>query len=499
MRYLFSSCIQRGTVILKRQKVSYGVIHYSGDLSSSPASTDDRLYLQEDHQLCTLISSMYSRVIVILLLGILHCTLVCGGGTLSEITETTISPRSALLTMPIPLHPYESLGDQVLLIGGLLGIARTNRFDEIHVCHDRSKPEVIALYDTAFNYVHKAIKNIVAIKNCIKKNKWHQYSERFNIGADCLDGYYSCSASFYSWLHFFRQPQLSSIISSSFELFKASQCTQPSQLTSSISKFNFLNDKGTCQKSVFARDYQSFLDLTSLVNDSSHKCIHCAADVAFLLPVATMLPTDFHLIQEAIAAVRSKDKLIAVINLNIHPASGINVDIFLEQVVKSICRLNQEKVSEKEIAYLYVPHEYRSSQNDSVILLKFVDRLKSTCHGVESLNLQPLDRLNAIEARALISQADITFTSRMHVAIQSIGQGIPTAILPVHQSKFTFIDSIFNIKNATLRNYIQADGFASIYQFMKSRILLISTDKEMIATRLEHVLKLANSNFARYE
>ena len=87
----------------------------------------------------------------------------------------------------------------------------------------------------------------------------------------------------------------------------------------------------------------------------------------------------------------------------------------------------------RKLALLFMPHDFRASQNDALASAAVLQHLSPTLRAASRLLADAPYR--AAEAKALCKHADLAFTGRMHLAIACLSSGTPTAMI-AHQNKY---------------------------------------------------------------
>lgn len=181
----------------------------------------------------------------------------------------------------------------------------------------------------------------------------------------------------------------------------------------------------------------------------------------------------------------------AVIGFNMHPmlirkASAAQVTELVDSAVRSL----SEVMEARSVSVLLLSHDYRGADGDdsclSVIFSKLADRFPGRlCY--------PTEHMRAAELKAITGSLDGVVTGRMHLAIASLGMGVPVAAL-TYQDKFQGLFEHFNLDTDFL---LPPEGVADpevlrpmIDKFISSIDLL----KAQVTERKADVMRLSQAN-----
>lgn len=214
------------------------------------------------------------------------------------------------------------------------------------------------------------------------------------------------------------------------------------------------------------------------------------ADVAFLLEPDNASVT---VAENAawIAARRQSGK--KVIGFNIHPM--LFRDSTPERVAAIIAIANKtlsNVYKNRDVAFLLVSHDSRKHHGDDICLEPIFAHLKGEL--ADDIRLTP-STLSAAEIKAISGLLDGVVTARMHLAIATLGQGVPVAAV-TYQDKFQGLFQHFGID----LSYAMAPQDYLIDGRLESMILHFVDElaplREMVESRRPAVLALAEGNFA---
>lgn len=182
-----------------------------------------------------------------------------------------------------------------------------------------------------------------------------------------------------------------------------------------------------------------------------------------------------------------------VLGLNIHPmlfkdASQENIEMMIARTAYAIRKISLQN----DVSWLIIPHDYRASDGDGVILRPLHEMLRAEL-GENVCYLEGQHRASDLKATA--GMLDGIITGRMHLAIAALGMGVPTLCL-IYQDKFEGLAKHFDLPSKLLLApaALESEAFVeAIGSFSKDLPEL----RIVIERRLNQVLNLALSNFPR--
>lgn len=180
-----------------------------------------------------------------------------------------------------------------------------------------------------------------------------------------------------------------------------------------------------------------------------------------------------------------------VIGFNLHPmlirnATDEQVKALIGSAVKSLSRV----MGKGGLSVLLISHDYRGSDGDDSCLAVIFSELSS--HFPERLRY-PTDHMRAAELKAITGALDGVVTGRMHLAIASLGMGVPVAAL-TYQDKFQGLFSHFCLDDEFLMPPQDALDATSLGKMVDSFISKLDLLKEQVASRRDCVIDLARVN-----
>lgn len=239
------------------------------------------------------------------------------------------------------------------------------------------------------------------------------------IGADVLDGKYSDRRTIIRLMivNFASRMRLNSrVVSCSFN-------KEPTKK----SKYFLRN---TDQRVVFyPRDELSKNRLAKLIKNP----ITQSADAAFLMNPAQSGYEEFLSWHSQLS---ENNQHLIIVNLN---ALFVN-EAFYESHYQTI--QNLISISNHKIAFVFIPHDIREENNDYTALNRLCADLIQDFDV--DIFIPKIDHLNARYVKAIAAYCDLAITSRMHLGIACLGQGLPVIGI-AYQGKFKGLFSKFEI------------------------------------------------------
>jgi len=307
----------------------------------------------------------------------------------------------------------------------------------------------------------------------------HTWRYRFflQIGADVLDGYYSPQRT--------RQRlQIANYASATgmdTTIIGFSFNENPHK--KALKSFQHLNEKvRICFRDAISKE--------RFAKQFPNKKTYQTADVAFLLKPTVSDTCSFH---QNLAFLKTQGTMIIGINViktsKFHGAKQHEDDIYINAFKQLVIRLTDEF---KDIVFAFIPHDYRPGICDTIPLAKLY---RSLPESVRSKILIPDKYLTAAEIKHACGYLDFTISSRMHLAIACLGQGVPAACIS-YQGKFEGLYQLFGTPQLLLDKQELLSNFEQSYSQILS---LINQRKELaqkIKEKLPSVTELSEFNFS---
>ena len=211
------------------------------------------------------------------------------------------------------------------------------------------------------------------------------------------------------------------------------------------------------------------------------------ADAAFMLKPGNV-PKE---VEDWVGKQRSENRIL--LGINVHPmlikkASESDVAKLVSSTVQAL-NLNQSE--RNNLSYLLIPHDYRGEDGDARCLKPIFEQLKNN-NSIRCFYLE--GEHAAADLKAIAGLLDGVITGRMHLAIASLGMGVPVLSL-TYQDKFEGLYRHFDLpKNLLLSiEYFDdpkklADKFISFVNGLDSLRLQVKDKKPKI-------IELSKKNF----
>ena len=294
------------------------------------------------------------------------------------------------------------------------------------------------------------------------------------LGADVMDGYYS--------------PQTTS------RLLITADIVAARGVLSIVLGFSFNKNPNPDTRVIFERlDSRLSLNVRDPISlerfhEFTSRAARLVADAAFMLTPNY----DGDGVTDAISWANSR-RLAGdvVIGLNIHPmlirkASDAQVADLVQGVVAAVKHLP----SASRISVALIPHDYRGAEGDDVCLAPIYEALASTFGG---RIIYPRAELSAAQLKAIAGSMDGVITGRMHLAVASLGMGVPVAGL-TYQDKFHGLFLHFGLPNRLLLSPEQVIDGTSLGELIEGFICEIPTLRALVQNKLPGVKLLSLRN-----
>lgn len=291
------------------------------------------------------------------------------------------------------------------------------------------------------------------------------------IGADCIDGHYSVANS----LRLIRLADLFASIGAGATIvgssYKEGSASETDEALASLSP----------SARLCARDPYS----AERMQAASGREVDVVADAAFLVvPNPKKVPAE---VTRWIKAERKLGRTIVAVNFNrqVLGKKAEGVDALLDSYVEALDRLREER----DASILLIPHDYRGEVSDvdhaSIIHERLTKGKGNSCMVVPG-------RVAPSVIKAIVEQADIALTGRMHMAIGCLGVGTPPACV-TYQGKFKGLFRHFQLDGMTL-SPIEAMEPAKLFEVLCSVMDRKNKLVRKIEERKPEVLELSLSN-----
>ncbi|BBA34261.1 uncharacterized protein sS8_2309 [Methylocaldum marinum] len=183
-----------------------------------------------------------------------------------------------------------------------------------------------------------------------------------------------------------------------------------------------------------------------------------------------------------------------VCGFNLHPMlikSGdpVQLQALVDSAVATLSGLHDRR----PVSFLLIPHDFRGGTlGDDAVLGPIYERIRAD-FGEHAI--YPSAPLHAAELKALAGCTDFVVTGRMHLAIASLGQGVPVAVI-TYQDKFQGLFQHFGLPESLM---MPPDRIRDPAEFTKTVSAALDAKQglaEQVALKLPEVLRLAELNLS---
>jgi polysaccharide pyruvyl transferase WcaK-like protein len=215
--------------------------------------------------------------------------------------------------------------------------------------------------------------------------------------------------------------------------------------------------------------------------------VELVADVAF-----NLLPDDSsETVQSVVAWIaQQRGNGRQIVGVNIHDQlARFQEGVASRDLWQKIANVLQELASCRQVAFVFIPHVYRSACSDLDVLRNL--------HSILDPGLQASTRLidekcSASNMKAISGYCDLVLSGRMHLAIASLGQGVPVICL-TYQDKFEGLMEHFDLKGNTFspQAVLQSEGLTARLLDYLDRC---SELKQKVRDALPKVVEMSRAN-----
>jgi polysaccharide pyruvyl transferase WcaK-like protein len=352
--------------------------------------------------------------------------------------------RDARCTLVIPSDPTTltgARGDEAMVRATLDPLRAAGRADKVLILTATGAASTAA---RAMGFEPLEVWRRPGLADVLGAIEAHAPGTAFALGADIMDGYYS--------------PVTTARVLAICDVLARAGARV------AITGFSFNDRPSPLLRAAFERVHPSVaLNLRDPISEQRFRAFCRApatlvADVAFLLaPDASGAPYD------AAAAWVGEQRTAArpVVAFNVHPmlikgATDAQVERFVARAVDAIRAVS----ATTPVAWLLLPHDYRGSIGDDACLAPIAQRLAGS--GVTFHH--PSTPLSAPQLKAVAGLVDGVATGRMHLAIATLGQGVPVAGF-TYQDKFQGLLQHFELPQWLLlspQQMVEGDALAAL-------------------------------------
>lgn len=214
-----------------------------------------------------------------------------------------------------------------------------------------------------------------------------------------------------------------------------------------------------------------------------------AADAAFLLPADPDTP-GVQAVAEWVRKRREAGDL--VVGFNLHPslfkrATAQQVGTLVDAAATALIDVSARRA----VSWMLLPHDYRGALGDDACLAPLAEALDRAALAQRFHHVR--GEKSAAELKALAGLADGVCTGRMHLAIASLGMGVPVAAV-TYQDKFEGLFRHFELPSWLLLTPQQAIRPHYLQRTLTRFIDELACLRAQVAVRLGYVEAAAERN-----
>lgn len=300
------------------------------------------------------------------------------------------------------------------------------------------------------------------------------------LGADVLDGYYSPETA--------------------VRLVAIADLAARRGVRAAILGFSFNRSPSRYLKSAFdsasttlAINVRDPISLERFVSFSRAPA-RLVADAAFMLQPDQQSPS-VKVVSNWVEGRRiAGDKVIA---FNLHPMLIRVRDASPEQLrvlTDSATTALRQLIEHHPVSVLFLSHDYRGSDGDDACLSTLYHALQPAFP--ERLHY-PTDKMSAAELKAVAGLMDGVVTGRMHLAIASLGMGVPVTAL-TYQDKFQGLFNHFGLPSSLLLSPDDAMNADKLLTMMIGFVSSLSKLRDQVAQALPRVCHASERNLSGF-
>ncbi len=183
----------------------------------------------------------------------------------------------------------------------------------------------------------------------------------------------------------------------------------------------------------------------------------------------------------------------AIVGFNLHSllfngSNAPDIGVAMINVAESLIDL----LRKENVSVLLIPHDYRGKNNDKELLRTILSKIPSE---LNNRLLLPEFEFNADELKSITSNCRIVLTGRMHLAIASLGMGIPVGVVS-YQDKFEGLFEHFGLPSKYIITPETLSKKECVFEWMHSSVLMAGTLQDDSKRKLPAILNLSKNNFS---
>lgn len=301
----------------------------------------------------------------------------------------------------------------------------------------------------------------------------NEYAELFILGADIMDGYYGLDHPAMALMAAdiaVKHGTNATILGASFNNHPQPELAR------------FFN-KIDARVRLNMRDQTSFERLAAFSKVSAT----LVADAAFMLKPGNV-PKD---VENWVGKQRSENRIL--LGINVHPmlikkASESDVAKLVSSTVQA---LNLTQSERSNLSYLLIPHDYRGEDGDARCLKPIFEQLKNN-NSIRCFYLE--GEHAAADLKAIAGLLDGVITGRMHLAIASLGMGVPVLSL-TYQDKFEGLYRHFDLPKSLLLSIEYFDEPEKLADQFIRFVDHLDSLRQQVKDKKPRVIELSEKNF----
>lgn len=392
------------------------------------------------------------------------------------VRDVPSTARSLLIFPSDPRGITGAVGDDAMLTAAVEHFRAANSELHVSVLCMAGRPEEIVRSKGFTPVVIPEFERFPTAMAALLESK--DYDALVAVGADVMDGYYS--------------------VEYSTQLLIAADLAARSGMRALFLGFSFNETAAPELAACFSRLDQrvtlNLRDRISLARIERFAPVRArlVADSAFTLRPGEVDAETTGWIEAEKAAGRQ------VIGINLHPMLIRHADAKqIRHMVGQMASAVGAASAEAAFSWLLVPHDYRddTGDGDGICLRPLLEELQAV-HGVRCRYFQGTHR--AATLKALAGKLDGVVTGRMHLAIASLGMGVPVLCL-TYQDKFEGLYNHFDLPREHLLPPKIFDTEGALEGAMLRFLTTLPALRSTIAQERPLVTELAQANFAPAE
>lgn len=384
-----------------------------------------------------------------------------------------LSPPQRVLVFPAdPWTLTGSLGDEAMMTAAITHLKDQNRYLEVHMLCQEHLVGQLARENGCVPIPIPADASFASKMQRVLEDG--DYDALVLVGADIMDGYYDLE--FVENMIITADLAARAGIATSFLGFSFNNAPNP--------ELKRIYDTLHPEVTLNVRDEISLQRFRAFTPAATR----LVADAAFLLKPGKIDQRTLTWIEE------QKRQERTVIGVNAH--SMLIKNASPEQVSQLVDKYSEallEVSGRHNVSWIMIPHDYRDAIGDAVCLKPIFERLQ---HQNPANVAYFGGKHRAATLKALAGHLDGVVTGRMHLAIATLGMGVPALCL-TYQDKFEGLYRHFELPKTLLLSPQKLVMDHELEHALDVFIRGIPKLKEQVAVKLPHVLSLARRNFSR--